>query len=239
MIYELTHLIDNDNGGPSFLQMLPAGLNGPVKTKPIVSSGKIYCGSSVETILDWTSYIEQYVFANDCFTFYDRSEPLYVNKRTVENQAGMRMTTKGIIQPSLWISNGQINAFFRSSTGLGKIYHSKIYEEEIYEELWTSPKPTKLSNPNSGIDTIYANDKLYLIYNPSESERDPLHIAELDDNFNIVDTLEIEKLSELGPFTDGCLTRELSYPYAVCDDENIHLVYTYGRSKIKYCKIQL
>jgi len=44
-------------------RIIPAGLNGPVKTKPLNFEIKdtcrhIYCGSSVETALNWTSYIE-------------------------------------------------------------------------------------------------------------------------------------------------------------------------------------
>jgi predicted neuraminidase len=35
---------------------LPAGMNGPVKTKPVLDhQGNIVCGSAVETFSDWTS----------------------------------------------------------------------------------------------------------------------------------------------------------------------------------------
>ena len=43
-------------------QIIPAGLNFGVKTKPIIKGDLIYCGSSVETIFDWVSYIETYSY---------------------------------------------------------------------------------------------------------------------------------------------------------------------------------
>ncbi len=71
-------------------QYLPAGLNGPVKNRPIVAfqvgadiestdpfTGKvIMCGSSCETIFDWTSYIENYKQCGGEFEVINRSNPL-------------------------------------------------------------------------------------------------------------------------------------------------------------------
>ena len=142
----------------------------------------------------------------------------------------------GIIQPSLWINRkGNLNAFFRSSRGLGKIYYS--YSEDSIHELWSSPKPTKLSNPNSGIDTVYYNNRLFLVYNPSETSRSPLNVVELDeDTFEIIEEITIEKNV---PESENAYSPELSYPYMIEHNGELHCVYTRGRSRIEYCVISV
>jgi predicted neuraminidase len=142
----------------------------------------------------------------------------------------------GLIQPSLYIDGkGSMNAFLRSSRGLGKIYHS--HSEDKMNEMWSSPKPTKFLNPNSGIDCEYYNNRLFLVYNPSEIARNPLNLAELDEKtFDIIDEITIEKNI---PEEEKTLSPELSYPYVVENDGKLHCVYTYGRSRIAYCSISI
>lgn len=223
-------------------QIIPAGLNFCVKTKPIEKDGLIYCGSSVETSFDWTSFIETYRYKDDKFEHVSRSRPLTVEKNAYEYESiyygQVRTLTQGIIQPSLWKDDkGKLHAFFRSSRGLEKTYYS-CYQIDYYENYggkWTSPVPTRFPNPNSGIDTLYKNGRLFFVCNPNKTYRYPLVLKELDDDFNDIEDLTIqEKVST----EDDTLSSELSYPYMVENNDKIHLVYTYGRSKIEYLTIE-
>jgi predicted neuraminidase len=221
-------------------QIIPAGLNFCVKTKPIIDSqGFIHCGSSVETKDDWTSYIEKYDYQDGEFIFDSRSKPLTVDKKKYiydhPTYGKINLITKGIIQPSLWIDNHNCwHAFFRSSSGLGKIYHAKEDTSSWGDGEWSKPEPTQFDNPNSGIDTVYMNERLFLVYNPSKTSRSPLVFAELDDKFRIVDEMVIQEKTE-----GETLTSELSYPYMIENDGIINLVYTYGRSSIEYVTIEV
>ncbi|MFA5313827.1 MAG: exo-alpha-sialidase [Methanomassiliicoccales archaeon] len=217
---------------------IPAGLNAAVKTKPIIVNGLIYCGSSVETMWDWTSYVEVY---SDLFDYKFRSKPLTVAKKRYTSFCGTQNLTQGIIQPSLWYDGVKMHAFFRSSKGLGYIYHSVCDSDDQltgqYFNGWSKPKATELENPNSGIDTVFYKDRLFLVYNPNKFVRMPLMVSQLDSNsFAVEDSLEVTKAASV---EDGILTGELSYPYMVERDGKLHLVYTYGRTKIEYVVIEI
>ena len=223
-------------------QAIPAGLNFCTKTKPYIDSGGwIHCGSSVETREDWTSYEEIYTYYDGKFIFDDRSKPLTVEKqkysyrdRFYQERTGV---TSGIIQPSIWVDNKNCyHAFFRSSRGLGKIYHSHKESSSWGDGEWTDPKPTDFDNPNSGIDTVYTDNRLFLVHNPSKTNRCPLVVSELNDDFDIVDEIVVQSEIDL---SDHTLTKELSYPYMIEENKELHLVYTYGRTKIEYIKINI
>lgn len=210
--------------------VLPSGLNGPVKTKPIIHNNKICCGSSFETIMDWTSYIEEYEVKDSKFVFLDRSKPLIVPKQVYKDYYGNSRMANGIIQPALWVDKYNVlHSFFRSSHGLNKIYYSNSKEG-----VWADPIPTNFENPNSGVDVVYTQDKLFLAYNPYSSSRIPLVVAELDDQFNVKETLVVrDGIDE----KDVTYSIELSYPYLIENNGSLCLTYTYGRSKIEYVEI--
>jgi len=226
-------------------QILPAGLNFAVKTKPIVDeNGFVYCGSSVETSSDWSSYCEVYAYdeyTKGKFEYDFRSEPLTVDKVCCKYSHPVygivEKRSLGIIQPSLWIDSGEVrNAFFRSARGLGKIYHSYLEDDGVTENpKWSKPKPTEFDNPNSGVDTVYYKDRLFLVYNPSQTKRYPLVINELNENFDVVEELIVQEKVELPLKIPH--SPELSYPYMVEHDGKLHLVYTYGRVKLEYVTI--
>lgn len=230
------------------LMTLPAGLNGPVKTKPIfrMDNKRMYVGSSVETNWDWTSYIEIYEVTDDPkqpLKFIRRSNPLTVPKVKYSyvsrfGGTGEKMSN-GIIQPSLWLEGETMHAFFRSSRGLGKIYHSKSdidsWAETSYSK-WDDPMPTEFDNPNSGVDTVYFDNRLFLVYNPDDTQRTPLVVAELDEDLKVKDEIVIGTSDDVTGMTQ---TKELSYPYMVEQDGKLHLTYTYGRSKIEYIVIEV
>jgi len=224
--------------------VLPAGLNGPVKTRPIIIDDNIYCGGSVETIYDWSSYIECYKYINGKISYNWRSNPLFLkDKQTYQDFNGVTRLSLGVIQPSLWLDkNNKMKCLMRSSRNLGKIYYSKKLELDYpYENVWDTPIPTNLPNPNSGIDTIYINEKLYIIYNPSEINRFPLIISQIDQvddtgEFIVKDALIIkDEVVEKNPF----ISQELSYPYVTGHEGKIHLVYTYGRTCIENVVIEV
>lgn len=225
---------------------LPAGLNGPVKTRPIVDcEGSMFCGSSVETIYDWTSYIEEY--END-LTFMGRSMPITVEDKVKYSNSynGRTEVTKGIIQPALWMEDDIMCAFFRSSGGMGSIYYSESEYNDGWSN-WSKPVPTNLLNPNSGIDVVTYQERLFLVWNPSNTSRYPLVVSEIKrtDSGNIA---EFECISNINIGHDidsynfiekGCNSPELSYPYMIEDDGKLHVTYTCGRRKIEYVVIDI
>jgi predicted neuraminidase len=234
-IYDISDILeDNFDIKKAKYQILPAGLNGPVKTKCIVYDGLVYCGSSVETIVDWTSYCEIYSVKDGIFEYVDRSRPLTVPKKMYRDPYYGVRRSMGIIQPSLWCDGEVLHAFFRSSRGLGKIYYSHGYSRYESGIGWKDPIETKLPNPNSGIDTVYFNDRLFLAYNPSDISRNPLVISELDKEFNVMNELVVQDKVE-----GVTNTAELSYPYLVESDDKLNLVYTYGRSKIEHVVVEV
>jgi predicted neuraminidase len=239
LLYDITNISE----GQIPMMYVPAGLNGPVKTKPIIDekTGYIYCGSSVETRYDWTSYIEVFSFNNEDFKYEHRTKPLVAPKVTYKSGYGGRVRmSNGIIQPSLWVDKDRIiHAFFRSSTGLNKLYYAmaKLPSEKntLHRFDWSTPMPIEhLDNPNSGVDTVYMNGRLFLVYNPDPVRRNPLSLAELDEKLNIIDSMVITEETEGQTYTG-----ELSYPYMVEDDGKLHITYTYGRSQIEHVTVEV
>ena len=209
--------------------VLPAGLNGPVKTRPVNYSGNWFFGASVENFMNWTSYLERYeIKLVDDFINNPGSclvESFLIPSSMPHEKYQTKPSAKGLIQPSLWQDDkGVINAFMRSD--LGFIYHWKNFE--------MCALPTKFENPNSGVDTVYDDGSLYLVYNPSKESRIPLLVDKLDEDFNVVESLVVAD-----SVIDEALTQELSYPYMIEKDGFLHLVYTNGRKKIEYVVIDL
>jgi predicted neuraminidase len=232
-------------------KILPAGLNGPVKSRPFIKDDKMYCGSSVETIYDWTSYIEEYTIYRDKGLIFDgRSQPLTEPRKVVFSnpRSGKTERSLGIIQPTIWEEpNGNLAAFFRSSRGLGSIYYSHTYGEN---GMWSSPVSTNMANPNSAVDVATCEGDLYLVWNPDVHWRFPLVVSKLKKTHGVgngggvgfvtVETLTIrDDLNDQNFMDKGCNTPELSYPYMIEHNGQLHISYTYGRSKIEYCIISL
>ena len=242
-ILKLTDMLEGShNLDQCKCQIIPAGLNFAVKTKPYIDKlGYIYCGSSVETMDDWSAYVETWRCGTDGkFFFVDRSGPLTVPKKVYENfspyYGKVKRQTQGVIQPSIWVDKDfKMHAFFRSSRGLGRIYYSFRQKSCSDDWEWRTPEATKFKNPNSSVDTVYHDGRLFLVHNPSDENRYPLHLSELDDKFNIVDSIVIgEQIpQEKRKFTTG-----LSYPYMILGpDNNLHLTYTYGRIAVEHVTI--
>jgi len=247
LIYDISNLEDLFRDKPISCQFLPAGLNGPVKTKPLVDGwGGIYCGSSVETAWAWASYIEIYSIIDGKFQIQERSLPLTIEKPSVPTYP------YGIIQPAIWKFKGSndFHAFFRSSRGIGKIYYSRGEPSDVGTMKWTDPISTNLDNPNSSIDVVTVGDRLFLVHNPSMTRRSPLILSELkgtetsysnkfeviNEIFEVIDEIEIRDKVLL---SEPTFTAELSYPYMIEHDGKIHITYTYGRTKIEHVEIEI
>jgi predicted neuraminidase len=222
--------------------LLPAGLNGPVKSKPLIKNEIMYCGSSFETLYDWTSYIEEYDIRNGELIFRNRSKPLTEKKKVIYRNYwnGSTERSLGIIQPSLCEINNNVYAFFRSSNGLNSIYFSEYVNSE-----WSDPVPTNLPNPNSAVDVVACNGCLYLAWNPDPHNRFPLMVSKIKRDgqssyFMIEDEICISNDLNYDNFAEkGCNSPELSYPYIIASDGKLHLVYTWGRKNIEYCVLEV
>jgi predicted neuraminidase len=63
-----------------------------------------------------------------------------------------------------------------------------------------------------------------------------LIISELSESFEVVDEIIItEKIDE----KEDVNTLELSYPYLIEHNNQLHLCYTYGRKKIEHVTIEI
>jgi predicted neuraminidase len=177
-----------------------------------------------------------------------RTNPIAVEEKFGYIQNGRSGVTLGIIQPALWLDKldahhneyedmDGINAFFRSSNGLPHLYYAYVLGGEVH-----GPFKTNLPNPNSGVDVVQHDGRLFLVSNPSSILRNPLVIQEIkkisDTEWEVIDEVVIRKSIEEEDIK-ACISQELSYPYMVENDGKLHLVYTYGRSRIEYCIISI
>lgn len=216
--------------GSSFL---PAGLNACVKTKPIFVDDNMFCGSSVETYADWTSYIESYSLDSKGIKYRFRSNPICISdKKSFQHPySGVTSFSQGVIQPAMWHDGKTMHSFFRSSFGLNKIFYSK--SEFPYNE-WETPIATDIPNSNSSIDVVYHNQRLFLVCNPVLTGRLPLSLIELDNEMKLIQTINITTELE-----GNLISKEASYPYLIEHDGKLHLTYTYGRSFIEHVVVDI
>lgn len=248
-IHDITHW-DEDTTQKEIYHnrtILPAGLNGPVKSRPLIVGDIMYCGSSVETAYDWTSYIEEYIIDGNKISFNIRSAPLTVREKVLYTNrfSGKTARSLGIIQPTLWLQDDGIKAFFRSSKGLNGTYFSERTYDFNGDEVWSQPVATNLPNPNSAVDVAMLDGRLFLVFNPDENERFPLVVSEIErvgntPQFQAVNTVIVsDDLNRENFYEKDCNSPELSYPYMIAHDGKLHLTYTYGRKFIEYCIIQI
>ena len=192
--------------------ILPAGLLGPIKNKPILlSTGKILCGTSVESYKAWTCWVER--LNPDGTDWHRFGSIIYPN------------TNYGLIQPTLIeTSPGNIRAFMRATRNIGSICVADSKDEGV---TWSYARKTQLPNPNSGIDAVRVDSgAVVMVYNHTPLARSPLNIAISHDDG---DTWSEPKTLEDGP-------REYSYPAVIqTSDGLIHTTYTWRRERIRHC----
>lgn len=200
-----------DNGKSwSEAELLPAGILGPIKNKPIQrSDGTILSGTSVESHRAWGCWVER---STDDGKNWRRHGPINVPGHL-----------HGIIQPTLFeTKDGRVVMLCRSN-GLGVICKA---ESRDHGETWSPAEKMDLPNPGSGIDLVRAAEgAIFLIYNHSDKKRSPLNLAVTRDDgktWKMVHTYEDQP-------------GEYSYPAIIqTRDGRLHATYTWKRTKIKH-----
>lgn len=190
-------------------EIMPAGLLGPIKNKPIEVKGAILSPTSIESYRAWCCWLER---STDDGKTWTRHGPIQVPGRP-----------HGVIQPTLFVSSkGTIVALMRSR-GMGKVCQAESTDGGL---TWSEGRMIDLLNPGSGIDGVTGKDgAFYLAYNDSAKGRTPLKIARSKDDGK---TWENVATAEETP-------GEYSYPALIQgSDGKLRLVYTWQRKHIKY-----
>ncbi len=216
--------------------MLPAGLLGPAKNKPIaLSNGDILCGASVESWNNWVAWAE---ISSDGGSNWTRFGPILppdfgahasdaVVSATWDTAAGqlrLPQQLSGVIQPTVWEhAPGRIRMLLRATQRIGAVC---VADSADFGRTWTAARPTQLPNSNSGLDAVrLADGRIALICNPVHDGRTPLSLLLSDDNGETwPHRLDLE--TEPG---------EYSYPSIIqTSDALLHLIYTHRRTQIRH-----
>lgn len=205
---------DGAKFGESFI--MPAGLLGPIKNKPIqLTDGTILAPTSVESFKAWACWVER---SRDGRTWTKHGPIFHPQKPS------------GVIQPSILVRpDGSLFMVMRSTKEIGAICTAESTDAGI---TWSTAQPIEtLPNPNSGIDAVtLADGRHVLVYNPTHQGRTPLvlSVAPPDGkSWKSAVTLE----SEPG---------EYSYPAVIqAADGAVHVVYTWRRQKIRHWRLEL
>ncbi len=213
--------VTSKNNGKSWSEpiMLPNGIYGPIKNKPIeLSNGDILSPTSTEHD-GWKVQVE-------------RSSDL---GQTWKSSGDLNDTSKyHAIQPTILVhSNATLQMLCRTK-------NSFISELWSYDNgyTWSLMVTTGLPNPNSGIDAVSLKDGRYLlVYNPTDKNwgnRVPLSVAISDDGIIWKEILELESVTN----PDTVEEEEYSYPSVIqTKDGLVHIVYTWNRKTVKHVVI--
>ena len=193
----------NDGGGHwSEGEMLPAGIVGPTKNRPIISaSGALVVPSSVEVgspadVFKATAcWIE---ISEDEGRHWTKVGPLALGDRPF-----------GVIEPALFLdAQGKLNMFCRDRAHrvgeTGYIWRAVSQDEGLH---WSALQATTLPNPDSGFDVAdLGSGELVLFYNHSHTSREVLHVAvSVDGGYTWSAPL---LLSEAGEFPSAMLASD-------------------------------
>jgi predicted neuraminidase len=187
---------------------LPDGILGPIKNKPLeLADGTVLCGSSAEdggwrVRMEWT---------RDPSGAWSRGPDLNAPPAISAIQPALLRHPDGILQ-----------ALCRSKQGL----LMESWGKDADPRAWTKLAPTKLLNPDSGIDAVTLDDGRHvLVYNPIRSGRSVLEIAVSRDGREWSRGVGLE--DEPG--------MEYSYPAVIQSrDGRLHVTYTWRRTRIKH-----
>jgi len=192
--------------------MLPAGIGGPTRAKPIFdAAGNMLCGSSVEVgasedkFKGTACWVE--VFSNGQWSKYG---PIEIPGKQF-----------GCIEPVLfWGENGILKMICRDrSNRIGLQGWVWSAESKDSGKTWSKLQMTGLPNPDSGIEAVAMNtrEEVLLIYNHSHTQRAPLSLAlSKDYGASWTPILDIEK--ESGEFPSAALDLQgyIHVTYAWC-----------------------
>jgi len=207
-------------------EVLPAGILGPIKYKPVFdNAGNMICGSSAEV-----GAPEDVYKATACWVEILSADGQWSSHGPIEIP-GKRF---GALEPNLfWGKDGVLKMFCRDrSNKIG--LEGWIFEAESKDngKTWSELKKTAVPNSDSGFDLVSLGDgKMLLFFNNSHLNRYPLTVAlstDYGDSWTPVFDLE----SESGEF-----------PSTIVDRQGfVHLTYAYmptGKTQrqIKYMKL--
>ncbi len=216
---------DDEGKTWSAVEHLPAGLYGPIRTKPLIlPDGTVVSGSSVESYLSWAVWIER---STDNGKSWKRIGPITLPMKS-PGISSLSTGTYGIIQPSLIsFGHGKLRLYARSTRQIGKICVADSTDNGV---TWTQARPIDVPNPNSGIDVVRLGDgRIVLAYNNTAGGRTPLNLAVSGDgeHFRMFKTLEDKP-------------GEYSYPAMILGrDGALRITYTWNRKRIRYLRVPL
>jgi predicted neuraminidase len=205
----------SDDGGKSWSdpRLLPEGILGPIKNKPVqLANGDILCPTSNETPERPSRWQVHFERSSDGGQTWGGTPPV---------NDGLAISA---IQPSvLFLGGDRLAAIGR--TRQGKIF--RVSSEDAGKS-WGEMTLTDLPNPNSGTDAVTLRDGRHLlIYNHTSKGRSPLNLAASADGANWQAALVLE--NEPG---------EYSYPAIIqTRDGLVHATYSWRRQKIRHVVI--
>lgn len=226
------------DGGDTWSEpaMLPAGILGPAKNKPItLSNGSILCGASVEAWCNWVAWAEIREVGRDDWTRYGpilppdfgRSATAGIVSATWDAEKGELLLPQhfaGVIQPTVWeYAPGQVRMLLRSTLHIGAIC---VADSSDFGRTWTAARPTTLPNGNSGLDAVRMRDgRIALICNPTLAGRSPLSLLISQDNGETwPHRIDLERGES-----------EYSYPSIIQGSDGLlHVIYTWRREQIRH-----
>jgi len=146
-----------------------------------------------------------------------------------------------LVQPTVVRLNDslQLRAFFRDARSFA-IYYSDSNDDGL---TWSTPQPTSLPNDNAGTEAYTLKSGAVIMafnnLNGTGHPRSPLTVALSYDNGM---TWPYKRDVQVHDDDNSTHIAEYSYPsllqsfWSDSDDNDIHLVYTYGRETIKYLR---
>lgn len=153
-------------------EMLPAGIIGPTKGKPIVTSyGTLICPSSFEVELSNNKATACWIeISKDGGRHWKKVGPLELQERKF-----------GPIEPILFFDKqGRLKMLCRDMANkIGETgYIWSAVSLDCAGKSWSEFQKTSLPNPNAGIDVADLGEgKIVLVYNHSHLHRYPLNVA--------------------------------------------------------------
>lgn len=163
------------DGGISWsdAELLPAGITGPTKNKPLVTTeGVFICPSSISV-----GEPEEPFKATACWVDITEDKGMHWEK---VGPLELPHRKFGVIEPALFLDQtGRLRMLCRDRAfkvgGIGFIWEAL---SEDGGRHWSDFRQTDLPNPDSGFDVADLGEgKLVLIYNHSHTARYPLHLA--------------------------------------------------------------
>jgi predicted neuraminidase len=190
-------------------QLLPAGMLGPIKNKPVeLPNGDLLCPSSTESAEKPSKWQ----------VHFERRTPQGHWSATPPLNDGLQISA---IQPSILFAGGS------RLIALGRTRQGHLFQIASPDEgaTWQSMTLLDVPNPNSGTDAVTLRDGRHLlVFNNTPKGRTPLNVALSTDGTAWTPVLQLE--TESG---------EYSYPAVIqARDGLVHVTYTWKRQRVRH-----